>query len=366
MGEAVDAPREAVKLFRLPLGVVAIAIALVAYWKPSLVGVVLILGLLEVSFSFDNAVVNAKILGRMSSRWQSVFLTVGVLIAVFGMRLLFPLIIVSLAGHLNPWQALHLAVTDPHRYQQILIGAHAAVISFGGIFLLMIFLDWLIDDREIRWLRALEVNLSRLGKIEHLSVVTALVVLVVFSELATPQDRVSVLVFGALGLATYLAVNAIGAYFEDTEDEYVRGHEPSGTTLAQAVTKAGLATFLYLEVLDASFSFDGVMAAFAVTTNILVIMIGLGIGALFVRTLTVYLVNNNTLQEYVHLEHGANWAIGTLAVISLFSIRYSVSEYVPGLIGVSFIAAAIVSSIVYRRRNRENPTPTTSHRLERR
>jgi hypothetical protein len=219
------------------------------------------------------------------------------------------------------------------------------------------FLDWLIDDREIRWLGALEVNLSRLGKVEQINVAVALVVIVVFSELAAPQDRVAVLRSGALGLVTYLAVNAIGAYFEDTEDEYAREHEPSGTTLAQPVIKAGLATFLYLEVLDASFSFDGVMGAFAVTTNILAIMIGLGIGALFVRTLTVYLVNKGTLQEYVHLEHGANWAIGTLAVISLFTIRYSISEYVTGLIGVSFIAVALVSSVVHRRQDREIPTP---------
>ena len=338
------------KLFRLPLAVTIVAVALVAAWRPSLVGIVLILGVLEVSFSFDNAVVNAKILGRMTLGWQTIFLTVGVLIAVFGMRLVFPLIIVSLGGHMAPWRAMYLGVSDSHRYQQILTSAHPAVISFGGIFLLMIFFDWLIDEHEVRWLRVLEENLARLGKMEQVSVVISLVVLAGFAELANPQKRVSVLLAGALGLATYLAVNAIGTYFEDKEEDD-DGEERSPAVTAQTAMKAGLAMFLYLEVLDASFSFDGVMGAFAVTSNIFAIMIGLGIGALFVRTLTVYLVNRGTLQEYVHLEHGAHWAIGTLAVISLLTIRYSVSEYITGLIGVGFIAAALASSVVLRRRS---------------
>ena len=91
--------------------------------------------------------------------------------------------------------------------------------------------------------------------------------------------------------------------------------------LAKATGKAGFFLFLYLEVLDASFSFDGVIGAFAITTDPILIALGLGlIGAMFVRSLTVFLVRKGTLADYVYLEHGAHWAIGALAVILLVGI----------------------------------------------
>ena len=81
--------------------------------------------------------------------------------------------------------------------------------------------------------------------------------------------------------------------------------------------KAAFFMFLYLEVLDASFSFDGVIGAFAITNDIVLMALGLGIGAMYVRSLTVYLVRQGTLDDYVYLEHGAHYAIGALAVILL-------------------------------------------------
>jgi hypothetical protein len=331
----------------LPLAVTAAVIVGVAAWRPSLVGVVVILGILEVSFSFDNAVVNAKILAQMPASWQRVFLTVGVLIAVVGMRLLFPLIVVSLGGHMSPLRALSLGVNEPKRYQQILTGAHPAVISFGGIFLLMIFLDWVLEKKDPQWLRPLESMLERLGRLDQVSVVIALLALASVSQLAAPGKRLSVIFAGTVGLVAYLVINMADSYFE--QEEGVSKEEVAVRTQVVSMPfKVGLATFLYHEVLDASFSFDGVMGAFAVTTNIFAIMIGLGIGALFVRTLTVYLVNKGTLRDYIYVDHGAHWAIGALAAISLYSIKYAVSEYVTGLIGVAFITAAVVSSIFAR------------------
>ena len=85
-----------------------------------------------------------------------------------------------------------------------------------------------------------------------------------------------------------------------------------------AVGKAGLTLFLYLEVLDAAFSFDGVTGAFAITSDPIVIALGLGlVGSLFVRSITIFLVKQDALDRYVYLEHGAHWAIGVLAVIML-------------------------------------------------
>jgi hypothetical protein len=327
-----------------------------------------ILAVLEVSLSFDNAVVNATVLVRMSPFWQKIFLTVGVAIAVFGMRLVFPLLIVGITAKLSPVEAIRLALEkgDPdHKgtYGYLLHQAHPAIAAFGGMFLLMLFLDFVFEEREITWLSWLERPLARLGKLDQLSVVIALAVLAVsaytFGDAADTANhhRIStVLIAGVLGLATYLLVNGLGEFFEqggeDADDEEELGEQLEKNKLKHVVGKAAFFLFLYLEVLDASFSFDGVVGAFAITSDPIIIAIGLGIGAMFIRSLTVFLVRKGTLSEYVYLEHGALWAIGALAVILLITIEYEVPELVTGLIGVAFIGAALLSSIA-RNRNQE-------------
>jgi uncharacterized protein len=340
--------------------------------------VVAILAVLEVSLSFDNAVVNATVLIRMSPFWQMIFLTVGVAIAVFGMRLVFPLLIVGITAKLNPVQAVRLALEkgDPHTsgtYGFLLHEAHPAIAAFGGIFLLMLFLNFMFEERELTWLSWIERPLQRIGKLDQLSVVAALVLLCVAAyELAPPHKTSTVLVSGVLGMVTYLLVNGLGELFNTDDDalEEQDGHvhfatqvgaadaggasggvaSGAGVRTVQAVGKAAFFLFIYLEVLDASFSFDGVVGAFAITSDPIVIAIGLGIGAMFIRSLTVYLVRRGTLSEYEYLEHGALWAIGALAVLLLLTMKHEVPEVVTGLIGVGFIGAALLSSIVRNRR----------------
>lgn len=359
------------RIFGLSYAVTAVAL-LVAFLYGGVTGLVLcaILGILEISLSFDNAVVNATVLERMSPFWQRIFLTVGVLIAVFGMRLVFPLIIVGVTAHLNPVEAFELALqqrpaSDPTSYAALLNAAYPQIAAFGGTFLLMLFLDWLFDDRDIRWLSWLEKPLAKIGQLSRLSIVIALVVLVVMSETLAGDPNV-VLMAGALGLVTYLLVNGLGEFFDQDGDEDEAGEEAEAegeaepaparkssgpSQLAKATGRAGLFLFLYLEVLDAAFSFDGVIGAFAITTDPILIALGLGlIGAMFVRSLTVYLVRKGTLADYVYLEHGAHWAIGALSVILLVGIGYHVDEIITGLIGVAFIAAAFLSSVVRNRR----------------
>ena len=353
-----------------------------------------ILGVLEVSLSFDNAVVNAKILQRMSEFWQKIFLTIGILIAVFGMRLVFPLLIVGITADLGPFQAIDLALEkgdpeEPGTYGFLLEQANPTIASFGGMFLLMLFLDWLFEEREITWLGWLERPLARMGRLDQLSVVVATVILVCAAQyLAGEDERGTVMVAGALGLVTYLAVNGLGSYFEtagqnvigDDDDEAPGIHSdtasvaqavestegpvrvadkvtpvdtrPGGPSeLAKATGKAGFFLFLYLEVLDASFSFDGVIGAFAITNDPIIIALGLGfIGAMYVRSITVYLVRKGTLSEYVYLEHGAHWAIGALALILITSIKFHVPELVTGLIGVVFILSAVAGSVLRNKR----------------
>ncbi len=347
------------RIFGLSYAVTLVALVM-AFLYGGVTGLVLcaILGVLEVSLSFDNAVVNATVLERMDPFWQRIFLTVGVLIAVFGMRLVFPLIVVGITAHLNPVEAFELALqqrpaSDPTSYAALLNAAYPQIAAFGGTFLLMLALDWLFEDRDIRWLTWLEKPLAKIGQLSRLSIVIALVVLVVLSESLATDPNV-VLMAGALGMVTYLLVNGLGEFFEQVggdEDDDAAPARSGPSQLVKATGKAGFFLFLYLEVLDAAFSFDGVIGAFAITTDPILIALGLGlIGAMFVRSLTVYLVRKGTLADYVYLEHGAHWAIGALSVILLIGIGYHVDEIVTGLIGVAFIAAAFLSSVLRNRK----------------
>src|SRR3954449_5088229 len=233
----------------------------------------------------------------------------------------------------------------------------------------MIFFEFIFEEREITWLTWLERPLARIGKLDQLGVVLALIALAVAAYTLAPDNKVAtVLVSGVLGMATYLVVNSLGQFFDEgADDDSEDGEaddaepttEPARRTATQAVGKAAFFLFLYLEVLDASFSFDGVVGAFAITSDPIIIAIGLGIGAMFIRSLTVYLVKKGTLSEYVYLEHGALWAIGALAVILLITIEYEVPEVVTGLIGVAFIGAALLSSILRNRgaEGSDDPAP---------
>ena len=337
--------------FRYSFVITILCVGLAFLWGSSsaeggvaAVTLVLLLGVMEVSLSFDNAVVNASVLKEMDARWRQIFLTVGILIAVFGMRLLFPILVVSVATGSGMWTVLQLALSQPEEYARHLGDAHTGIAAFGGMFLLLVFLSFLFDEgKELHWLGKIEEFLSKLGKLDSVGIFVALGVLLV-TQAFLPLDmvqRLSIMVAGAGGVALYVAVDSLGGFFE--------GEEEDGSVGAIA-KRSGVMGFLYLEVLDASFSFDGVIGAFAVTRDVVIIMLGLAIGAMFVRSLTVYLVEKGTLDEYVFLEHGAHYAIGALAFIMLGSIVWHISEVVTGLIGVGFIVAALGSSILYNKR----------------
>ena len=352
------------KTFAVSIATTVIALALSAFlFHPAGMVIVAVLIVLEVSLSFDNAVVNAKVLKRMSPFWQKIFLTIGILIAVFGMRLIFPVLLVSATAKIGPIEAVHLAIAGgdietPGTYANLVNDAHPAIAGFGGMFLMMLFLDWLFEEKEYHWLAWLERPLERIGKLDQLSVVIALAALVIADvALADAKHSGQVLISGVLGVVTYLLVNGLGNLFESggDDDEAEEGAAvamgkdgPSET--AKAAGKAGLFLFLYLEVLDASFSFDGVIGAFAITQDIWIIMIGLGVGAFWIRSLTVYLVRKGTLDNYVYLEHGAHWAIGALAFILLLTIHFHISEIVTGLVGVGFILLAFINSVLRNRK----------------
>ncbi|AKA03726.1 DUF475 domain-containing protein [Streptomyces noursei] len=338
-------------------------------WGWQGLAIVGILSILEISLSFDNAVINAGILRKMNAFWQKIFLTVGILVAVFGMRLVFPVVIVAITAKMGPIEAVQLAVNNKAHYEELVTSAHPAIAAFGGIFLLMIFLDFIFEDRDYKWLSWIEKPLARIGKLDTLSIIVALVVLLVSAMTVAPHaahgggdKTTTVLLSGIAGLITYLVVGGISGYFEgrleDEDEEAEDGAEPAavekkggGTGAAVGLAgKAAFFMFLYLEVIDASFSFDGVIGAFAITNDIFEMALGLGIGAMYIRSLTVFLVRKGTLDDYVYLEHGAHYAIGALGVILLVTIRYEINEVVTGLVGIVLIGLSFGSSVLRNRR----------------
>src|SRR5450830_351532 len=296
------------KHFRISILVTVVLMALAVWWGYEHGGVkgavtafwiTGVLGVMEVSLSFDNAVVNASVLKDWNPFWQKLFLTVGILVAVFGMRLIFPLAIVAVATGLDLFQVWTMATTTPQEYSRHLMDVHAEVAAFGGAFLLLVFLNFLFDEeKDIHWIGWIE---KKAGKV------------------------------GTEGLAILLE-----------EEE----HDPA---LGKIVQRGSIGGFLYLEVLDASFSFDGVIGAFAITSDVVIIMLGLAIGAMYVRSLTVFLVHKGTLDEFVYLEHGAHYAIGILALIMLASVKYHIPEWFTGLSGVTFILVSLWSSLRHRK-----------------
>jgi hypothetical protein len=357
----------AFRIFGISLAVTTVAlVAGYAHGGVTALFLLVVLAVLEVSLSFDNAIINAAVLQQMSVFWQRMFLTIGILIAVFGMRFVFPLVIVWGTAGLDPVRALELALNPPPNnalefpdgspsYEKLVIAAHPAIAAFGGTFLLMLFLDFVFHDRDIKWLKWIEIPFARIGRLGQVSVAVVAIVLILISTQLTHsgEERATVLIAGLLGLVTYLVVNGLSRAFRPSGlDAVAAGAAPTGL-VDKAAGKAGLMMFLYLEVLDAAFSFDGVTGAFAITSDPIVIALGLGlVGSMFVRSITIYLVKQEALDRYVYLEHGAHWAIGALAVIMLLSIepRLEVPDAVTALVGVVFIGAAFTWSVLRNRR----------------
>jgi hypothetical protein len=340
--------------FRGSLLFTAICLALGAWLGWTLTGtaagtlgilwIVLVLGVLEVSLSFDNAVVNASVLRDMDPIWRKRFLTWGILIAVFGMRIVFPVAIVAIAASLGPIEAIRLAADDPAEYQRIITDAHIGIAGFGGAFLGMVGLNFFFDsDKEVHWIGVIEARLAKLASVDAAAIALVLLALYGVSTMLSREEALSFIVAGVFGLLAYIAVEAVNALLEAPEPS-----ERSGD-LTGTVARSGFASFLYLELLDSSFSFDGVIGAFALSNNIFIIALGLGIGAMFVRSMTIMLVERGTLAQYRYLEHGAFWAILALAAIMLLSARYEIPETITGLIGAVLIGLSLWVSVRYNR-----------------
>lgn len=311
-----------------------VALFIYGSWEALFIGVLLIL--LEVTLSFDNAVVNAKVLQRMTPEWQHRFLTWGILIAVFGTRFVLPIAIVSVVTWASPWTITQMALFDPAHYGELLEGAKYAIHAFGATFLLLVALKYFLDEKKkLHWIRYVEEYLARWGKIEAIEIVLVLLAITGISLILPPEVRATAMIAGVFGMVLFILMQGLTSTF---------------SIGAKETASHSLALFAYLEILDASFSLDGVIGAFALTSSVLIITVGLGVGAFFVRSLTIFMVKEKTLDTLKYLEHGAHWAIFGLAISMLVSMLTDVSELVTGTIGVVFVLAAYYSSLAQQKR----------------
>ena len=288
-----------------------------------------LLVILEITLSFDNAVVNARVLENMDPKWQQRFLTWGILIAVFLTRAVLPILIVSASVVLSPATVASLALFDPVRYGELLHGARHIIASFGGIFLMLVGLKYFFDEeKELHWIHYIEQRLSRWGSIEALEIAMTLVVLALLAFFS-PENSTGILFAGISAIVLFIVVQGVANSFSAS---------------ATGAVAAGAALFVYLNVLDAAFSLDSVVGAFALSTQIPIIVVGLGIGAYFVRAFTVYMVHHGTLSKLMYIEHGAHWAVLGLAAAMFAGIFVDVPEPIIGLVGLLFVGSAYLSS----------------------
>ena len=305
------------------------------YMGPQAAFLTFVLMLVEVTFSFDNAIINARVLATMSHFWQQMFITVGLLIAVFGMRLVFPIVLVMMTTGLGAPHVIDLALNNPDEYSRQLDLAHPLISSFGGMFLLMLGLAFFFDPgRKVLWFDIFERPLQRIGK---WWIYTGIAVLIMLAIAALPWNEHprETIVAGSLGIVIQLALSKVSDLFTVSQKK----------TKATQSMMAGFTAFMYLMVLDSSFSFDCVLGAFAITQDVILIAIGLGVGALWVRSMTLFMFKKQVLNDYRYLEHGAHYTIVILAFVLLGGLFIHIPEVIAGLSGIAIVTASIMSSI---------------------
>ncbi|RCL03086.1 MAG: hypothetical protein JSC189_000413 [Candidatus Tokpelaia sp. JSC189] len=302
----------------------------------------MVLAILEISLSIDNSIVNARVLRHMEPVWQRRFLTWGIIIAVFGMRIIFPLTVIAFSARIDPFSALRLAIWQPHEYARIMMDAHVGISAFGATFLMMVGLKYFFDrEKDVHWIHTIETLVHKFTFMQGIEVVLTLVLILIFAGLVGDSSKQTFLIAALYGLLIFLVVEGIGGLLDARQEQM------------DAIRYSGAGAFIYLEILDSSFSFDGVVGAFALSSNLFIIAIGLGIGAFYVRFITVMLVENQILSRYRYLEHGAFYTILILAFSMYMQTLAHVPEVIIGLISILFILAAFYSSINYNRKHPE-------------
>ena len=309
---------------------------------------VVILTLLEITFSFDNAVINSRILVTLSKFWQTLFLTVGIILAVFVVRFFVPILIVAITAGLGFSEVINLALNEPHKYAEELHESAHMIDAFGGTFLLLVGASFFINaDKKRHWLKFIERPLAKAGKIKYFTILTMIamtaIIYAINMQRYNTDERNAILLAGIVAITLHVVMEVF--------DKISGGQKKS--SVKEKVGMAAFTSFVYLQLLDASFSLDGVIGAFAITSSVVLIAAGLGAGAVWVRSMTIHLVRSGTLTKYKFLEHGAHWAIivlGTIMLVRLYG--FELPEWATGSVGLVFIVWSVVSSLKHSGANR--------------
>lgn len=309
-----------------------------------------VLSVLELSLSFDNAVINATILATMAVIWRKRFLIWGMIIAVFGVRFIFPILIVYFSTSMGIIDSFNLSITNPDEYEKIIQSSHHVIMSFGGMFLLMLFLKFLFNEnKDLYWIKFIEKFASKISKKGDIKIIFILFLMlgityiapnnVVMGDSMIAVNKIEILAPMLIGLIAFYLIEFFKSFMETNSDKNSNITQVSG----------GFISFIYLETIDMSFSLDGVLGAFAVTQNIIIIMLGLGIGAMAVRSLTIYMVDKDVVSKYIYLEHGAMWSIGFLALSMIVQIFYHLPSMLVTTFAIVPISLAFIQSIYKNR-----------------
>lgn len=334
---------------------VTIAALVVAFmygsWEAVAVAGILIA--VECFVSLDNAIVNSKLLAGLSEFWVKMFLGVGIIIAVFGVRFILPVALVAGTTGLDPISVIKLAFENgdpetPGTYGYYVTDAHPQLASVAGVFLLMLFLSWVLGEKDHVWIKPIEGPLGKLAGFSTLPTLLTIITVIVYANM-NPEHTTEILVSGMIGLISFLAIDGLAELFEKEDED---GNSNGTKEIVKKTGKAGFLGFMYIEFIDASFSMDSLGAGLAITSNIVILMIGLGVGALYVRSMTIYFVHSGSLNLYRYLESGAMWAIGVLAFILFYSISHHVPELVTGGVGITVIGLSFVHSLIANKRDK--------------
>jgi len=306
---------------------------------------VLVLTLLEVTFSADNAVINSRVVITMSPFWQKLFLTIGIFTAVFVVRFALPVIIVMITGGMSFAECFDLIANDPVGYAEHLHEAGPLINSFGGAFLALVALCYFIDEaKKVHWISFIERPLARMGQVEGINVFIMLVASLLFFFTVDEAHQTAVLLAAILAVVLHTGLELLDSAMESKQEIHEAHEGASG--FIHKTGLAALSAFIYLEILDSSFSLDGVIGAFAMTSDVILIMAGLGAGALWVRAMTIHLVQTDTLAKFKYMEHGAHWAIAFLGSVMLLKLyEIELSEWVVGGTGIILIILSILFSV---------------------
>ena len=292
----------------------------------------------EMAISFDNAIVNAKVLTKLSRFWQQIFLTIGIFIAIFVVRFILPIVIVMLTANLSFGDVFNLALNDTEKYGEKLNEAHTIIAGFGGSFLLALSVYFLLEkDRKVFWIKSIEKPLQKFSGHAWLPPVIVISIILLMSVFVH-HDTADFIRAGIFGTLLYTFIKAIL--------DFAERFAPSGKKHITGFP--AFLGFMYLELLDASFSLDGVLGAFAITKQVLLIALGLGVGAFWVRSFTIMMVRRGTLTVYKYLDHGAHYAI---LILSLSLLIGAIVKVPSALIGISCIGVILISFLASKKLN---------------